>query len=1382
MFGSTWSFTRPTTTKKGEQQPLPLPSLRRESFPDESFDVGNDSTIYLSKKELGEFGKLVTTGGGGGAGKLAGRRVEIYDKEEEDSDQRSLTSLTVSPPSTTTSSSGATNNNNTESHRFWINCLKENGVLDLSTMSLGGHYHHNHAAAAAAAVSSPAHLRYLAAIRSPRCNGGSSALTPSAYNNSSKHTRGTIFASSRDDSEMLTMNETEETTSILSSQLSYSPSSIGVTAAVEYTLGEETLLDEKISASRPTGGCFLTECLRVPSYGEYDDDDDDDDGRLDICHPPSDDSLAIIHLLPSDMTLKTKITAVTEESSGDDYTDDAPDDDDKKIASSGTMSTNTTRGSDYYCTAGDKKIYSSGSMTTNTTRFSLLSSKEDTMEYAPFAPPPPQLASPVKKKSFAEEHVPLTEEHIARDSKHDQYSNNRKESLPLEEVDHPSDKVRDEFLVSKASTEEVAVDQQHDKIGVMSVASTAPAAAEFEARKREFDAGKEEPIPALKAEKVESLVVVEPEAGGKFEWAHKIGDMSLASVAPAAEVEARKSEFNALQEEHIVPAFEAKNVESLVVVEPEAGGGEFEWAYNVWKSKGLMKTSSPRFEYVKDRRKSSGGKSKRTSTGSYNSSAHKSVDLYKLESPGEELIDPECLVTPTDSPSTFGFQDLHDNHTPEPAPVKSANDRRSFPLSRPSVKKLQEGKSFANVMQMWKKKSDDKPNSHFLSPEQNIPASDYKVLSAEQKRAAATAKGQFDRNDVVKMKYHNRATPHAPLVSVTSMVSTVSSQLTGATSYEADHPLKLNESDSQSVFSMSDNRSFMTSDGSRDGTESGSVTLRYLRPKKDVGEQHAQRRSPPVRGTSIDEQLMMPLPRRMSSGGRSKSRRAASQRRRRLSDTMIPPHLGQSGDSSDFSKATSPRDHFRRNKSPPKSRGDYKSVVQTFLGQVNEHSRDDTSHTSHTPPREPRTNFNHMPPLPEAGGIQEEVRLESIIPVAATASMNSYRLHQQPYSYDLSQNQSCESSSSFGGGSFSWRFDSLSQNQSSESVLEINKFPFTLAAVDETIPSSGPMIKSRGVACDSTTQQKQRFGVKIGGRCFGRVHGQVSAEESGEDSGFVGADTSRSREANAAGNTSPTAPIPRNRVTPRDVQHLTKSAPVASPIPEDYPWTKHILQNLDDSQEDQRQISPREDSKERPWRSDLVFERVCHIGDHHSTMSENNTTGQCNCASSVFSGNDELIEFFLPQMGMACTCGRRPSGLVNAAEPTALENILRPWQVVFLAGFGIHRGDQLVKAHHRSANALASALRQYRRKQDMTPFRTKSCGMALQIWAKTCKAYVRSIRKQLTLGTTELKVPNTLYILSSFLERMHEDQTQQSPAPPTPLSDDGGGEPIQAEI
>jgi hypothetical protein len=229
-------------------------------------------------------------------------------------------------------------------------------------------------------------------------------------------------------------------------------------------------------------------------------------------------------------------------------------------------------------------------------------------------------------------------------------------------------------------------------------------------------------------------------------------------------------------------------------------------------------------------------------------------------------------------------------------------------------------------------------------------------------------------------------------------------------------------------------------------------------------------------------------------------------------------------------------------------------------------------------------------------------------------------------------------------------------------------------------------------------------------------------------------------------------------ITPRNADtSATAHLSATRSSSKDSPWTQQMVNKLDKVPRGSGEKSWGPD--DRPWRQDLVRRRVSTLGERPPVSLGQ---GACQCSVSVFSGNDALIDFFLPQMGMACNCGKRAMGLRDPEEPTALNNILRPWQVEFLASFGIERGDQLVKAHHRSSKALANALRQYRRKHGMTPFRTKSCGMALQIWSKTCKAYVRSIRKQLTCGTSELKVPNTLYIISSFIEKMH---MQHSPMP-----------------
>jgi hypothetical protein len=137
-------------------------------------------------------------------------------------------------------------------------------------------------------------------------------------------------------------------------------------------------------------------------------------------------------------------------------------------------------------------------------------------------------------------------------------------------------------------------------------------------------------------------------------------------------------------------------------------------------------------------------------------------------------------------------------------------------------------------------------------------------------------------------------------------------------------------------------------------------------------------------------------------------------------------------------------------------------------------------------------------------------------------------------------------------------------------------------------------------------------------------------------------------------------------------------------------------------------------------------------------------------------------------MGTACVCGKSKPGIKDPSQPTSLVNILRPWQVDFLSRFGIYCGEELVKSFHRSGPALAKAIIKHRKNEGMTPFPLKSCMMALQIWSKTSKTFVRSIRDQISVqqrfneshssdDKAELKLPNTLYILSSFMDKVQDD-------------------------
>jgi hypothetical protein len=140
-------------------------------------------------------------------------------------------------------------------------------------------------------------------------------------------------------------------------------------------------------------------------------------------------------------------------------------------------------------------------------------------------------------------------------------------------------------------------------------------------------------------------------------------------------------------------------------------------------------------------------------------------------------------------------------------------------------------------------------------------------------------------------------------------------------------------------------------------------------------------------------------------------------------------------------------------------------------------------------------------------------------------------------------------------------------------------------------------------------------------------------------------------------------------------------------------------------------------------KKEVILRNVDVVSSEEPFMKENDVSPQeksaCEYSRSIFGGNDQLIAFFLPKMSLPCNCGAKDTqewGLVKPEDPTAIENVLRPWQVRFLHQFGIQQVDQLVKAKHRSSGVLAKAMRQWRIQQGLAPFRTSSCLMAIDIW------------------------------------------------------------------
>jgi hypothetical protein len=138
----------------------------------------------------------------------------------------------------------------------------------------------------------------------------------------------------------------------------------------------------------------------------------------------------------------------------------------------------------------------------------------------------------------------------------------------------------------------------------------------------------------------------------------------------------------------------------------------------------------------------------------------------------------------------------------------------------------------------------------------------------------------------------------------------------------------------------------------------------------------------------------------------------------------------------------------------------------------------------------------------------------------------------------------------------------------------------------------------------------------------------------------------------------------------------------------------------------------------------------------------------CSCQTSLFSGNAAHVEFYLPKLGMACECGlhKAESSTLDGTDPSSLTNILRPWQVDFLRTLNIRSGVELVHAFKQDGNELAKEMRKWRREKSFPSVKTKSCHVALHIWCRTCKAVIRSIRKQKAEGATVFQKPDFMEI------------------------------------
>ena len=124
----------------------------------------------------------------------------------------------------------------------------------------------------------------------------------------------------------------------------------------------------------------------------------------------------------------------------------------------------------------------------------------------------------------------------------------------------------------------------------------------------------------------------------------------------------------------------------------------------------------------------------------------------------------------------------------------------------------------------------------------------------------------------------------------------------------------------------------------------------------------------------------------------------------------------------------------------------------------------------------------------------------------------------------------------------------------------------------------------------------------------------------------------------------------------------------------------------------------------------------------------------CLFSSPVFAQQRDQMEFFLPA---ACSCPKCRAELAAAApadevagtapDPTALQTILRPWQVEFLKAEGIETARELVDVEKDAdrRQSLCRHMKRWRKERDL-PAKTISCLMAARIWAKTSEEALKN--------------------------------------------------------
>jgi Kinesin motor domain len=126
-----------------------------------------------------------------------------------------------------------------------------------------------------------------------------------------------------------------------------------------------------------------------------------------------------------------------------------------------------------------------------------------------------------------------------------------------------------------------------------------------------------------------------------------------------------------------------------------------------------------------------------------------------------------------------------------------------------------------------------------------------------------------------------------------------------------------------------------------------------------------------------------------------------------------------------------------------------------------------------------------------------------------------------------------------------------------------------------------------------------------------------------------------------------------------------------------------------------------------------------------SNMQTVRHSPSCPCQDSLAVKQTEVADFYLPKLGTICTCGQKDEVPLVNDDPSHLENILREWQIEFLKTRNIHTAVDLLHAYTQDSHGLAKSMRIWRTEKGLMSIKTKSCCIALRIWARTCKVVLQ---------------------------------------------------------